>query len=268
MKKSRTLPILELKNITVLRNQGRKKILNGISLRISPGENTAVLGPNGAGKSSLMKLMAREIYPLADGKSSFKVWGKTDWNIFELRPLLGLVSNDLQAACSRDISGTDTVLSGFYGGIGLHGENIRADQRRKALQVLRFLEVLHLKDRKMATLSSGEARRFLIARALVHDPQALVLDEPFNSLDLKAAHHFKKILRKIARAGITILLVTHDLRDIIPEIKRVVLMKNGRIVKDGPKEKVLTRLNMASLYGTPVELLKKNGYWAAFAAGV
>jgi len=254
---------LELKNITVAKDGGKKKILRNISLRVPAGENIAILGPNGAGKTSLLKLITREYYPLADEKALFRVWGKDSWNIFELRYLLGLVSNNLQSLCAREISGLETVLSGFFGGIGLHGERITAGQRKKALSVLRFLEIDRLKNRAMSVMSSGEARRFLIARALVHDPKALILDEPTNSLDLRSTHHFKNMMRKIVRAGTGMILVTQNLQDIIPEIRRVALMKNGRIIEDGPKEIVLISRNISALFDIPVRISKRNGYYYA-----
>ncbi len=265
LSQSRTLPpVLELRNVTVIQGEENKKVLDGLSLTIPAGENVAILGANGAGKSSLIKTVTREYYPVADGRSVFKVWGRDRWKLFELRDLLGIVSNDLQVACSRDISGLETVYSGFFSGIGLHpGQRVTAGMKKKAAKVMAFLEIEHLKDRKMCVMSSGEARRFLIARALVHDPKALILDEPTNSLDLRSTHHFKEILRKIARSGIHIVLVTQHLPDIIPEITRVVLMKNGRVLEEGPKASLLTRKHISDLFDLPIEIQRKKGYYYA-----
>lgn len=262
-KQKQNCPILELENVSVVRDGGKKKILDRVSLTVPCGENAAILGPNGAGKSSLIKVLTREFYPLAGPKTVCRVWGQDRWNIFELRFRLGVVSNDLQALCSRDISGMETVLSGFFSSIGLHRERITAAKKKKALEIIRFLEIEHLKDRKMSVMSSGEARRFLIARALVHNPQALILDEPANSLDLRAANHFKNAVRKIARAGVSIILVTQSLQDIIPEIKRVVLMEKGRVRADGPKEEILTARNIGRLFKVPVKISKVRGYYHA-----
>jgi len=257
-------PVLEFRNVTVIQGDENKKVLDRFSLTIPAGENVAILGANGAGKSSLIKTITREYYPVADGRSVFKVWGRDHWKLFELRDLLGIVSNDLQATCSRDISGFETVCSGFFSGIGLHpGQRVTAFMKQKAVKVLQFLEIGHLKDRKMSVMSSGEARRFLIARALVHDPKSLILDEPTNSLDLRSTQHFKEILRKIARSGVSIVLVTQHLPDIIPEITRVVLMKNARVLEEGPKETLLTRKHIRSLFDLPVEIQKKKGYYYA-----
>lgn len=260
-------PLLEFENVTVVKG-GNKKVLDSISVRIWEGENVAVLGPNGAGKSSLIKTITREYYPLpAQGGYLFRIWGQETWNVFELRFALGIVSNDLQYAYTRDITGLDVVLSGFFGSIGLYHERPTAGMKKKARDVMAFLEVEHLNGRAMDEMSSGEARRLLIGRALVHEPRALILDEPTTSLDLHASYKFCDILRKIARSGTSVILVTQNISDIIPEIGRVVLMKNGKIYKDGAKERIVTAANIGGLFGTGVEVWKKNGYFYALRHG-
>jgi iron complex transport system ATP-binding protein len=133
--------------------------------------------------------------------------------------------------------------------------------QEKAREVMELLEIAHLAERSTNELSSGEARRILIGRALVHDPQALVLDEPTTSLDLHATHELREILRKLARAGISLIMVTHHLPDIIPEMGRVVLIRNGRIFCDGPKDQVFHSETLTHLFGIPVEVLERGGYY-------
>jgi iron complex transport system ATP-binding protein len=116
----------------------------------------------------------------------------------------------------------------------------------------------------MCELSTGEARRVLIGRALVHDPYALVLDEPANSLDLRALHSFRESIRKIAGSGKSVILVTHNLQDIIPEINRIILIKEGKILRDGKKADILTDSNLSELFSLPVKVLEKGGYYQAF----
>jgi iron complex transport system ATP-binding protein len=257
-------PVLEMKNVTVIQGDRNKKVLDAVSLTVPAGENVAILGPNGAGKTSLIRTITREYYPAARRNPVLRVMGEDHWNLFELRNLLGIVSSGLQSACAREMPGIEMVLSGFFGGIGLHqGQRVTAGMRKKAEEVLRFLEIAHLKDRSMSVMSSGEARRFLIGRAIIHDPKVLILDEPTNGLDLRATHHFKKMIRKIVHAGASVILVTQNLQDIIPEISRVVLMKEGKIVKDGPKKDVLTRAGIRALFNVPVEVCQKDGYFYA-----
>jgi iron complex transport system ATP-binding protein len=259
----KNFPLIEFSNITVLKGEHRK-VLDSISLKIYGGEHVVILGPNGAGKSSLIKTITREYYPaLTDSGYSFKIWGQDRWDVFDLRFMLGIVSNDLQYICAREITGMETVLSGFFSSIGLFNEKITTQMKQKAQSITEFLEIDDLQDRKMNAMSSGEARRFLIGRALVHDPKALILDEPTNSLDLHALYKFADVLRKIAKSGTSLVLVTHNLSDIIPEIGRVILMKDGKIQADGPKESVLTDKNISKLFTVPLEIREKDGYYYA-----
>jgi iron complex transport system ATP-binding protein len=130
---------------------------------------------------------------------------------------------------------------------------------------MEFLEISSIKDRSLTQMSSGEARRFLIGRALVHDPKALILDEPVNSLDLHALHKFRQILGKLSRSGIGVILVTHNLSDIIPEISRVILMKEGKFYKDGAKAGLLTDQNISKLFNMRLKVKRIKGYYYAFA---
>jgi iron complex transport system ATP-binding protein len=255
-------PLLEFGNVSVF--NGGRQVLDSLSLTIMDGEHLAILGPNGAGKSSLIKTITREFYPYIDANEViFRIRGNDAWDVFELRSAFGVVSNDLQQAFARDITGRDVILSGFFSSVGLFNREITDEMERKADEILAFLEIDHLSTRPMTGMSSGEARRFLIGRALVHDPSTLILDEPTNSLDLHALHAFRQTLRKIARSGKGIILVTHNLPDIIPEITRVILMKNGRFVQDGRKDDLLTDSHVGDLFDVPVHVRKSGGYYYA-----
>lgn len=177
--------------------------------------------------------------------------------------MIGVVSNDLQYTFMRDMSGEEVVLSGFFSSIGLFNREITPGMREKTDEILEFLGISHLRNRTMDSMSSGEARRFLIGRALVHDPRALLLDEPTNSLDLHALHTFRNTLRKIAQSGTAILMVTHNLHDIIPEISRIILMKEGTFWKDGEKKEILTDENIGRLFAAPVHVKEENGWYYA-----
>jgi iron complex transport system ATP-binding protein len=242
--------------------RGDKTVLHDITLRIQAGEHAAILGPNGCGKSTLIKTITRECYPLARAESSLTILGQQSWNVFELRTLLGIVSNDLMSTCTRDITGIEVVLSGFFSSIGIQPyHHVTSPLLKKAHEVLDLLEVPHLADRFMTEMSSGEGRRILIARAMVHNPLALLLDEPSNSLDVNATLELRSLLRKLAQAGTGILIVTHHLPDIIPEIGRVILLKNGRVFADGEKMDLLTTERIGELFGVPVEIGRRDGYY-------
>jgi iron complex transport system ATP-binding protein len=255
-------PLLEFGNVTVF--CGTKKVLDSLSITIREGENIAILGPNGAGKSSFIKTLLREYYPAAgDENVIFRMHGKDVWDVFELRSTIGIVSNDLQYTFTRPLTGREVVLSGFFSSVGLFNQNVTPAMEQKTDAILAFLEIEHLNDRPMMAMSSGESRRLLIGRALVHGPKTLVLDEPTNSLDLHALHTFRETIRKITQSGTGIILVTHNLHDIVPEISRVVLMKDGRFCGDGLKEKMLTDTRIGDLFHVPVHVREEGGYYYA-----
>ncbi len=253
-------PLIDMRNVTVMR--GENVALRNLNLTIGAGEHVAILGPNGCGKSTLIKTIARECYPLANPETTVTILGQRVWNVVSLRSMMGIVSNDLMTQCTREITGFEVVLSGFFSSIGIWpNHHVTEKQRRKAADVLRFLEAAHLAEKPVDEMSSGEARRMLIGRALVHDPKALLLDEPSTSLDLFAQHELRESIRKLAKAGVGILLVTHHLSDIIPEINRVIMMSGGEIAADGPKEEVLTADALRELFGVKVELARRDGYY-------
>jgi len=254
--------LVEFVNVTVIK--GESRVLDTVSLAIKEGENIAILGPNGAGKSSLIKAITREYYPVvSDRPVTFKVHGEETWDVFSLKSTIGIVSNDLQYTFTRTITGRDVILSGFFSSIGLFNHVVTPEMEKKTDEIMRFLSIDRLADRSFNTMSSGEARRFLIGRALVFSPATLILDEPTTSLDLEALHAFREIIRKIAQSGTSIILVTHNLHDIIPEIGRVVMVKNGRICGDGPKEEMLTDTAIGRLFSVPVHVVRENGWYYA-----
>jgi iron complex transport system ATP-binding protein len=254
-------PLIELENVTVRRDE--RVALDSVTLSIAQGEHVAILGPNGCGKSTLIKLISRDLYPIQKPEPwALRIMGRDRWRLFDLRHHLGIVSNDWMQMCTRDYSGYEIVLSGFFGSVGIWPHHpVTAVMERKAREVMELLEITHLSSRSTNEMSSGEARRILIARALVHDPRALVLDEPTTSLDLRATWELREVLRKLAANGISILMVTHHLPDIIPEMRRVVLIRQGRVVMDGPKDRVLEAGALSGLFGVPVEVLERGGYY-------
>ncbi|MEE8318951.1 MAG: ATP-binding cassette domain-containing protein [Dehalococcoidales bacterium] len=253
--------LIEYRNITV--SQNNHLMLDGINLIINQGEHVAILGPNGAGKSSFIKTITREYYPHAGVPDAYmRILGKEYWNVFELRTRLGIVSNDLVNVCTGNYSGRRVMLSGFFSSIGIWPHHkVTPAMEQKVDEVMALLEIQHLADRPTNQISSGEARRILIGRALVHDPETLVLDEPSSSLDLHATYELRKILRKIAVEGTSIVMVTHQLADIIPEITRIITIKAGRIFEDGLKEEVLTSASLSRLFGSTFEVLERDGYY-------
>ncbi|MGH7911909.1 MAG: ABC transporter ATP-binding protein [Candidatus Dormibacteraceae bacterium] len=256
-------PLLDLQHVTVVR--GTTPVLQDFSLRIEEGEHLAILGPNGCGKSTLIKTITKELYPLPREGSTVRILGRERWDVFQLRRLLGIVSGDLQALSQQHITGRDVVLSGFFSSIGIWpNHEVTGEMRERAEVAMVRLGVEHLAGRHMTQTSTGEARRLLIARALVHDPRALLLDEPSTSLDLAAQRELTEAMRSLAREGVGLLLVTHHLADVIPEIERVLLMRRGRVIADGPKADLLTAERLQELFERPVDLARRDGYYHAW----
>jgi iron complex transport system ATP-binding protein len=259
-------PVLELTDASVIKAD--RRVLDRLNLTISEGEHTAIVGPNGAGKSVLVRLLTHEDRAVApaDGSSPVRVFGDDNWNVFELRSQLGIVSADMhQRFVSGNsegrIRGEAAVVSGFLASDGiLRYGTVTDDMRRRAAEALERMGAAHLAKRWLDELSSGEARRVLLARALVTAPRALVLDEPTTGLDLAARHDFMERVRQIARDGTTLILITHHIDEIVPEIERVVLLRDGRIAASGPKGEMLTAERLTDLFAAPVAIEEDGGY--------
>ncbi|WP_158882412.1 ATP-binding cassette domain-containing protein [Rhodanobacter sp. L36] len=261
--------LLEIDRASVM--QGDRLVLDQFSLRIAAGEHTAILGPNGSGKSTLVKLIARQLYPLASGASpgAVRIFGRERWAVSELRSLLGIVSPAVQHDYTSDtpVEVVDAVVSGFFAarGIARH-HRVTASMRDRAQDVLQQLGATHLAGRMMSSLSTGEARRVLIARALVHRPRALLLDEPCAGLDMASRRHFMESLRSLATGGTTLVLVTHHVEEIVPEIDRIVLLRDGRVSEHGSKAVTLTDAALSLAFGMPVRVSRHGAYYAAALA--
>jgi iron complex transport system ATP-binding protein len=257
-------PLLEFRGVTVPR--GEVPVLHALDLEIGVAEHVAILGPNGSGKSTLIKTITRECYPRQDAGTRLRILGRESWDIFDLRRHLGIVTPDLLARAPEDVTGREAVLSGFFSSDGLWWgrQTVTPAMEERVTKTLERLEALTLGDRPIRELSSGELRRVQIARALVHDPETLLLDEPSANLDLFAQGELRRILRGLARAGTGLVLVTHHLADIIPEVERVILLRSGRIVGDGPKAELLCPERLEGLFGVPVEVTERGGYYHAW----
>lgn len=260
-------PVLELHEASVVR--GGTRVLDRLSLTVRAGEHTAILGPNGAGKSSLIRLLTIQDYPLAvhGGPAPLRILGRARWELAELRTRMGIVSADLDATFALGtrggrVGGLEAVVSGFLASQGVFSHQaVTGAQWTAAREALARVGASHLAGKILVTMSAGEKRRVLIARALVARPELLLLDEPTTGLDLVARHRFMEDVRGVAASGATLLLVTHHVEEIVPEIRRVILLDGGRVAGDGPAEDMLTGGRLGRLFGGPVRVAREAGYY-------
>jgi len=244
---------LDLRRVNIAR--GDRVVLHDVNLSIRAGEHVAILGPNGCGKTTLIMAMTCQVYPIVRPGMKVRIFGRERWDLTELRRHFGVVGAELPGERTVVTNGLDAVIAGFFSASTLWPNlKIEPEMRERALEALERMEASHLAAQLVGEMSAGEKRRILIARALVHRPQQLLLDEPSNALDLAAQRELRETLRRLAREGTGLVLVTHHLGDILPEVERVILMRGGRIVADGPRYELLTAPRLSELFNTAVRI--------------
>lgn len=255
-------PILEIEHAVIYR--GDTCVFSDLSFALRAGEHAAILGPNGAGKTTLLKLLSGEVHPMPRDETRMTLFGEDRWNVWDVRKQIGIVSHDLQRDYLICAEGLNVILSGFYASNDTYEyQQFSKTQMTRAYEVMHELGIMDLSGRRFGHLSTGEQRRFLLGRALVHDPPVLVLDEPTSGLDLKACFQYLELLRAQIAKGKTVLLVTHHLHEIPPEIDRVVFLKSGKVVADGVKSALMTGEQVGLLFDSTITLVQANGWYQA-----
>lgn len=251
--------IIDFKNIYV--NYGMTTVLKNINLQIKKGENWVILGANGSGKSTLMKLFSNDLYPNTKYNFEKKIFGQERWDIFELKKHLGIITNGLQsqfAGYSSTETAYEVIMSGYNSSLGVYKHHsFTQEQHQKVQEVMDFLGISDIKDKQFAHMSSGQQRKCIIARSLIHSPEAFILDEPTTGLDIKTQYNFIKILRILAKNS-NIVLVTHDVEEIFPEITHAALIYNQTIYKQGLVDDILTSQNLSAIFEADINLQKEN----------
>jgi iron complex transport system ATP-binding protein len=256
-------PFLHLAHVNVAR--GENVVLHDINLTVNTGEHIAILGPNGCGKSTLIKTITCECYPLVQLETKVSIFGRERWDLTELKKRLGVVAAELPGRPTLTTTGLDAVLTGFFSSSTLWPNlTVTEAMRTRADEVLHQIDAVPLAGKPVGEMSAGQQRRIMIGRALVASSQMLLLDEPSNALDLAAQADLRNLLRRLAQQGTGILLITHHIADIPPEIDRILMMKDGRIIADGPKAELLTAPRLSNLFKTDVHLTHKDGFHHAW----
>jgi iron complex transport system ATP-binding protein len=263
-------PIVDLEHVYVAR--GESIVLHDVNLLINRGENLVILGPNGCGKSTLLKTITCELYPLVRSETRVRIMGRERWDLTQLRRKMGVVSTELPGRQSLTTTGSDMILTGFFSSSTLWPNLVVTPQMRtRAEEILASVGAESFHDRKLGEMSAGQQRRIMIGRAMAGttsteggDVQMLLLDEPSNGLDLGAQYDLREMLRGLSRQGTSILLITHHIADILPEIDRVVMMRDGHIISEGSKSELVTERRLSDLFGRKIEMTARGGYWNAW----
>jgi len=258
-------PLIEIRNATIWR--GSTRVFDKLNLCIGQHEGVAILGPNGSGKTTLLKTINRELYPVVADDSWVRILGRDNWNVWDLRRHIGVVSHDLHARYTASTTALEVVVSGFHSSIGVHGNlarNVTAAQLARAHEILELLGVSELSATPLQSMSTGQQRRCLLGRALVHRPDTLVLDEPTSGLDFAGSFDYLERVRQLARTGHSLVVVTHHLDEIPPEIDRVIVLKAGKVIADGPKPEVLTADVLSAAYDTAIRVAEIDGFYLAY----
>ena len=257
--------VLAFSGVSVVR--GGNTLLAEISWEVEEGQRWVILGPNGAGKTTLLQLAAARIHP-SDGVVGIlgEVLGAVD--VFELRPRIGLASASIAERIPGGERVVDVVVTASYAVVGRWREEYDALDLARAQGLLGSMGVGHLANRSFGTLSEGERKRVQIARALMTDPELMLLDEPAAGLDLGGREDLVARLSTLAEDvdAPVLVLVTHHVEEIPPGFTDVLLLREGRVVAAGPIELTLTAANLSATFGLPLTLDRHGARWSARAA--
>ena len=250
----------ELRNIDAY-IEGRK-ILSNINLDLSYGENTVILGPNGSGKSTLLKLLNRSIYPIVSNSSSFKLFNKENINLWDLRKKIGFYLKEMDQRINNGVQLYDVIVSGFTGTFNSRYYKLLSKiEKDKINKLINEWGLNNIIKNEFKSLSDGQRRRALLARALVYEPNILVLDEPFCNLDLKSTFILNQNLNRLIDNKVNLLYVTHNLDSILAKTNRVILIKEGKVLKDGIPNELISSQVLSDLYNISINVTEEKGYW-------
>ena len=250
----------DLKNINVYIDQ--KEVLSNINISLNHNENTLILGPNGSGKSTFLKLLNRSIHPIISNNSSFKLFNKENINIWDLRKKIGFLFKEMEQRVNNGVKLYDVISSGFSGIFNSRYSNLLSEREKiKINNLIKEWELSTIIYNEFQSLSDGQKRRGLLARALVYEPDILVLDEPFSNLDIKSNFILNQNLNKLIKQSVNIIYVTHSIESILSKTNRVLLIKEGKIINDGSPYDLINTKTLSDLFNISINVIEQKGYW-------
>ncbi len=248
----------EAKNINCFKNGYR--VIKDLNLKISYSENVILIGPNGSGKSSLIEVINRNIYPVIANESKLKIFEKELIDIWDLRKRISTVNNEIKNRINSNLQVFDLILSGLYGKY-CYISNKSEKDHYDVEKIMENMDISSLSKKYFSYLSDGEKQISLIARALIKQPDILILDEPIANLDYKSKFFVIDKINELSKLNTKIFCVTHDISMITSIFDRVIMIKGGKIIADGNQKRIINSQNLNKLYDINVEVIKNNKYW-------
>ena len=252
---------LEAKNIYAFKNG--HEVVKNLSLKLKKEEMILILGPNGSGKSSIVDLINRNIYPIQNKDSYLKILGKELIDIWELRKKISTVNNDIKLRINPELRVLDVIISGLYGKY-CYEENKSNNDFIVANDLIEKLSIENIRERKFGYLSDGEKQITIIARAIINNPEILILDEPVINLDLRSKYFLINKIKALSKLNISILCITHDITIITKDYNRVIFLKNKKIILDGKPSENMKSEYISNLFDVDIEIIENKNSWEVY----
>ena len=249
---------LDVKNTTAYKQD--YKVIKNLSIKLFYNERIIILGPNGSGKSSIVDLINRNIYPLVEKESYFKIFNEELIDIWKVRKYISTVNNEIKLRINKDLKVKDVLLSGLYGRF-CKINNPKTEELNKVKELIDKMFLNDIADKEFGYLSDGERQISIIARAIINNPKVLILDEPSVNLDLKSRIFLIEKIKNLSQLGICILCITHDISIITKDYSRLIFLKDREIIRDGKPIELMNSKNINQLFDIKIKLIQNSKSW-------
>ena len=249
---------LDAKNVTAYKQD--YKVIKNLNIKLFDNERIIILGPNGSGKSSIVDLINRNIYPLVNKDSHFRIFNEELIDIWLVRKYISTVNNEIKSRINRNLKVKDILLSGLYGCF-CKIDNSKKEDLTKVNELIEKMFLNDIADKKFGYLSDGEKQISIIARAIINNPKVLILDEPSVNIDLKSKIFLINKIQNLSQLGISILCITHDISLITKDYNRLIFLKDREIIKDGKPNDLMKSDNINQLFDINIKLVENSISW-------